>query len=127
MIRRTLVRALAFGQGLFYVGTGVWPILSMRTFEKVTGPKTDDWLVKTVGAAIAVTGATLVMAGVRDRVTPEILVLATGSAAALGTVDVVYAAKGTISPIYLADAVAEAGIIGAWSALYPSSGAGDRR
>jgi hypothetical protein len=34
------------GQDPFYFGSGVWPLLSMRTF--VTGPKTDKWLVKTV-------------------------------------------------------------------------------
>jgi hypothetical protein len=126
MIRRTLARGLAVSQGLFYMGTGIWPIVHMRSFQKVTGPKTDDWLVNTVGAAVTVTGATLVLAGVRGRVTPEIFLLATGSAAALGTIDVVYVAKGTISPIYLADAVAEAGIIGAWLLLYPFSGAGRR-
>ena len=41
----------------FYVASGLRPIVSMRTFEKVTGPKTDEWLVKTVGLLIAVSGA----------------------------------------------------------------------
>ncbi len=123
MIRSSLVRGLAIGQGFYYLGTGVWPLLSMRTFERVTGPKTDDWLVKTVGASLAATGTTLAIAGIRGRVSPEISLLGSASAAALGTVDVVYAAKGTISPIYLMDAVGEAGIVAAWLLLYPFSGA----
>jgi len=48
------MRALAIGQGLCYPLTGLWPLVSLRSFEKVTGPKADDWLVKTVGALIAV-------------------------------------------------------------------------
>jgi hypothetical protein len=108
--------ALAVAQGAFYVATGVWPILHIRSFEAVTGEKTDDWLVKTVGALIAVAGVTMTVAGLRRRVTPEIAMLAAGSAAALAAVDVVYTQKGIIPPIYLLDAVAEAGLIGAWVA-----------
>lgn len=108
--------ALAVAQGAFYVATGVWPILHMRSFEAVTGEKTDDWLVKTVGALIAVGGAVMLTAGLRRRVTPEIALLAAGSAAALATVDVVYTQKRVISNVYLLDAVAEAGLIGAWTA-----------
>ena len=33
-------------QGALYVVTGVWPLLHMASFEAVTGPKTDDWLVR---------------------------------------------------------------------------------
>jgi hypothetical protein len=108
--------ALAVAQGAFYVATGVWPLLHMRSFEAVTGEKTDDWLVKTVGALIGVAGVVMTMAGLRRRVTPEIALLAAGSAAALATVDVVYTRKGVIRPVYLLDAVAEAGLVGAWTA-----------
>jgi hypothetical protein len=34
--------------------TGLWPLVSIGTFQQVTGPKTDLWLVKTVGVLIAV-------------------------------------------------------------------------
>ncbi len=43
-------------QGIYYVATGLWPILNMRSFEMVTGPKRDKWLVKTVGALITAIG-----------------------------------------------------------------------
>jgi hypothetical protein len=58
----------------------------------------------------------MMAAGVRRRVTPEIAMLAACSAAALATVDVVYNRKGILSDVYLLDAVAEAGLIGAWTA-----------
>ena len=75
------MRTLAILQGIFYFATGVWPILSIRTFQMVTGPKTDLWLVKTVGVLIAVIGLVLTASGLHDRVTFEIVMLATASAA----------------------------------------------
>mgnify|MGYP003293179536 CR=1 FL=1 len=54
---RSLARATLLAQGGFYVLSGVWPLVSMRTFELVTGPKTDDWLVRMVGLLAAVIGA----------------------------------------------------------------------
>lgn len=110
-------RAVALGQGVFYVATGIWPILSLRTFEAVTGPKADGWLVKTAGVLITAIGAGLTSAGLRGRVTPEMKLVAVGAAAGLTAIDVVYVRRGRIAPVYLLDAVAEVGLIGAWAAV----------
>jgi len=106
--------ALAIAQGGYFFVTGVWPIFSIGTFMAVTGPKTDLWLVKTVGVVLAVIGATLVTAGFRAEVTPSLAFLAVGSAAALAGVDLYYASRRVISPIYLCDAAAEAVLILCW-------------
>jgi hypothetical protein len=112
-------QTLARAQGIYFFLTGVWPLLSMRTFEAVTGPKRDRWLVKTVGVLVAVIGATL--ATVARPSTPT-SVLAVGSAAGLGAVDVVYSLKGRISRVYLLDAVLEALLVVGWlAALRPGS------
>ena len=42
-------RQLAIAQGVYFAATGVWPLIDMRSFERVTGPKADKWLVRTVG------------------------------------------------------------------------------
>lgn len=42
------MRRLAQAQGVFNIVSGVWPLVSMRTFEAIYGPKTDRWLVHTV-------------------------------------------------------------------------------
>lgn len=105
---------LALVQGLYFVVTGVWPLVHVRSFMAVTGPKRDVWLVKTVGLTVAVIGATLLSAGWNERVTPEVAGLAVGSAAALAGVDVWYAARRVIPRIYLADAAAEGMLIVAW-------------
>ncbi|GAC1335205.1 MAG: hypothetical protein NVS2B16_04930 [Chloroflexota bacterium] len=109
-----LRRTVPLAQGLSYMVTGVWPLLNMRTFVWVTGPKTDLWLVKTVGLLITAIGGVLTMAGVRQRRAPEIMALGVGTAAALSSVDINYAVRGRISRIYLLDAAFEGGLITAW-------------
>ncbi|HEV2106956.1 MAG TPA: hypothetical protein VGR16_01690, partial [Thermomicrobiales bacterium] len=98
---------VAVAQGGYYLITGIWPLLHMRSFEAISGPKTDRWLVKTAGVLITAIGATLLIADRRERAaTPEATVLATGSALGLTAIDVIYASKRRISPVYLLDAAA---------------------
>ena len=105
---------LSLAQGLFYFITGVWPLVSIGSFQKITGPKTDLWLVKTAGILISVIGVVLLVASFRRHQGPEMALLAVGSAAGLTGIDVVYVAKKRISPIYLLDALVELGLIGWW-------------
>ena len=107
--------ALGYGQGLYYLITGVWPLLSMRTFEAVTGPKADKWLVKTVGVLVGIVGAVLMLSARRRFVAPEHALLAAGSAAGLAAIDTVYATRGRISKVYLLDAVVEIALVAAWA------------
>jgi hypothetical protein len=106
---------LALLQGSFDVVTGLWPIVHLRSFETVTGPKLEGWLVKTVGALITAIGGTLLMAGLRRRVTPEVRLLGAGSAAAFIAVDVIYTAKRRISRVYLLDAAVELALLAGWA------------
>ena len=105
---------LALTQGAYYLLTGLWALVHIRSFQAVTGPKTDLWLVKTVGVLVSVIGGTLISGGARRRISPELKLLASSSAAGLGAIDTVYAAKGRIAPIYLADAVVEAILLMLW-------------
>ena len=54
-----LARAVAAGQGVYYLVTGIWPLVHMGSFQRVTGPKVDGWLVQTAGVLITAIGATL--------------------------------------------------------------------
>ncbi|MEA2709017.1 MAG: hypothetical protein QOF78_1618 [Phycisphaerales bacterium] len=108
---------LAIVQAVYFVITGIWPIVHLRSFMAVTGLKIDWWLVKTVGALVTVIGLAIGIAAMRGQVGVEIFVLAAGSAAALGAVDIIYVAKRVIPKIYLADAVAEAVLIAGWILL----------
>jgi hypothetical protein len=104
-----IVRSLFLSQGLYYILTGLWPLVSMTSFEAVTGPKTDHWLVQMIGLLAASIGASLVTAAGQPEsfhVSVSIL-LAASSALSFSAIDVIYASNGTILPIYLADAAAE--------------------
>lgn len=106
---------LALLQGSYFAATGIWPILHMRSFEAITGPKTDRWLVRTVGALVGVMGGVLISSARSGRMTTEIRILAAGSAAALAAVDLYYVARGRIPPVYLLDAAAEAALLAGWA------------
>lgn len=108
-------RVLAVGQGAFYLLSGLWPIVHYRSFEKVTGPKEDDWLAKTVGGLIAVTGASILAASLRPKEVPaEVAVVGAGHALVLGTSSGYYASRGRISKIYLLDSLSEYALVAAW-------------
>jgi hypothetical protein len=109
-------RLVASSQAVYYLATGIWPLVSRRTFEAVTGPKHDYWLVKTVGALVGVTGAALGLAARDKRAleSPAVTSLGVGSALSLAAVDVAFVARRRISPIYLLDAVAELALVLGW-------------
>ena len=112
-----LVPSLAArAQGAYFVVTGVWPLTSRRSFEAVTGPKTDFWLAQTVGVLVAGIGGVLLLADRNRRVTPELRVLGVASAGGLALVDVVFSLRGRISKVYLADALVECALVARWLA-----------
>ncbi|MEX0701112.1 MAG: hypothetical protein WD069_03365 [Planctomycetales bacterium] len=112
---RILVGA-AVAQAALYLGTGIWPLVSLSSFEAVTGPKTDDWLVQTFGLLVAALGAVFLVAAVRRRLSVELAVLAISCALCLAFADVLFVSQGRISPVYLVDAAAEALLAVWWSA-----------
>ena len=61
---------LCWTQGVYYALTGIWPIVSVETFQMVTGRKTDHlvrgreadhWLVMTVGVLVTAVAITLLV------------------------------------------------------------------
>jgi hypothetical protein len=110
----TTPRRTPLVQGLFYVSTGLWPIIHLRSFEAVTGPKVDTWLVRTIGGLITAVGAALIAGAFEARTSRALRVLGIGSAAALGLADVIYATRGRISKVYLGDAAVEGALTAAW-------------
>jgi hypothetical protein len=105
-------RPVVAAQALYYVVTGLWPLIHLRSFEAVTGPKTDDWLVHTVGLLAAAIGTSLGTAVVRRQTQGAVVsMLATTSAFAFAGIDLRYGLSGAIAPIYLADSAVQLGLI----------------
>ena len=120
------MRRPLLAQGVYYLGTGVAPFISRRAFEAVTGPKKEWWLVKTVGVLVTAVGAGVAAAAARERVTPEITTIAVGCAGGLAAIDIVYVARGRISPAYLADAAVQIALLAAHAHAMRRQGRGPR-
>jgi hypothetical protein len=119
----TLYQVLCGVQSAYYLPTAVWPLISIRSFEAVSGQKTDNWtgreadhwLVNTVAVLLLAVGLTLALAAYRGQPTPEVVALAMTAPVVLLGIDVVYVARRVISPIYLLDAVAEVILLTGWA------------
>jgi hypothetical protein len=107
---------LARAHGLFNAAGGLWPLVHMRSFKAVLGPKTDRWLVQTVAGLMLGNGLVQTFA----KPSPDGLTaarrLGLATALPLTMIDVAYAPAGGISKIYLLDAVLELGWAAAWLA-----------
>jgi hypothetical protein len=101
------IQSMLAAQGIYYILTGLWPLASMQSFELVTGLKTDDWLVQTVGLLLAVIGTALLARPRGTRPTADTRLLAGGTALAIGGIDVWVVLTGQAPSIYLADAAVE--------------------
>ena len=102
-------------QAAYFGLTGLWPLIHLPSFLRVTGPKTDLWLVRTVGALITCIAAAMTFAWWNGQIDDAVVVLSLSTAAALCAVDLIFVAKKVISPIYLADAAAEVILLGLWA------------
>lgn len=95
-------------QGLYYFVTGLWPIVYMDGFLAFTGPKTDLWLVRTMGLMLIVSGIVLMLAAAHRRQrSMETAALGIGVAVVLAGADIFFALTGQIPGVYLLDAAVE--------------------
>jgi hypothetical protein len=98
-------------QGVYYIITGLWPVVNIYSFELISGPKTDDWLVKMVGLLTASIGLALLVAARGARPSVEGMVLGVVSALSFTAIDVFYVLNGTLLEVYLLDALLEVCIV----------------
>ena len=105
---------LCLMQGGYFVITGIWPAVSITTFQLVTGPKVDLWLVKTFGVLVAAVGAALIVSGCRGNPPIETATLGIGTAGGLAAAEVNYVLGRRIARIYLGDAAVEGVFVASW-------------
>jgi len=119
------VRLVLGVQGAYYVASGIWPLVNMDSFEFVTGPKADDWLVYTVGLLLVAIGASLITAVRLQQAGVAICVLAFGTSLALVAIEIFHVTAGEISVVYLLDAAVEIALAFAlaWTLLRARSNA----
>jgi hypothetical protein len=110
---------VARAHGCFNVIGGLWPLVSIGTFERVTGPKVDKWLVRTVAGLMVANGLTQLRSDSSREALKLARQLGQGTAVVLAVIDLVYAPRGRISKVYLLDAAVELGWVALWSAARP--------
>ena len=111
---RSLSWIIPYLFSIYYLITGLWPLIHIHSFIYVSGPKTDIWLVKTVGLMITIVGLVILVASIRRKIPAELSWLAICFSAGLAFIDIFYVLKEEISPIYLLDAFAEILFIISW-------------
>jgi len=94
---------------------GAWPLVHLRSFEAVFGPKADRWLVDTVAGLLVSVGYAQWQAGT-EQDWRHARRLGVGTATTLLVVDLVNVTRGRIRATYLVDAAAEAVILAGWLA-----------
>ena|SRR5947209_2323138 len=110
---RSRRRTIAAVQAAYYVPTAVVPFVSRDAFERVTGPKTEWWLVLTVSTLVGAAAGTLGVSA-RSDPGPEMAVLGIGCSAGMAVIDIVYVTRRRISPVYLIDAAVQLPLAAAW-------------
>lgn len=100
--------------GTFNLRSGLWPLVHLRSFESVFGPKTDRWLVRTVAGLLITNGIAQLSAPDTPAGDAQARRLGIGTAATLAAIDLAYAPAGRINRIYLLDALIELAWIHRW-------------
>ncbi|MFI8965816.1 hypothetical protein ACIGO8_27320 [Streptomyces sp. NPDC053493] len=106
---------VARAQGLFNLVGGGWPLLHLRSFEWVFGPKPRyEWLQRTTAGLLATAGWSMLFSSAAPPAVRQARRTGLGTAVTLLAVDLVYVPRGRIRPTYLLDAAMQAGWLLAW-------------
>ncbi|WP_312508470.1 hypothetical protein [Chryseobacterium culicis] len=94
-------------QGLYFIITGIWPIVHIESFMQITGYKTDIWLVKTVGLLILPYSILCFYTVINTKRNAAIAIVNIMCCLGLAWIDLYYYLKDTISWVYLIDCALE--------------------
>jgi hypothetical protein len=98
---KRILSSTIFTQGIYYLITGVWPLVDIHSFMLVTGPKTDIWLVKAMSCLFCAIGLALVI-GRKERVCVWLSLLTSFS---MAVIDFYYSSIDVTSDVYKIDGV----------------------
>lgn len=119
MRKQKRIRWIPFIQGMYLLMTAFWPLLHIESFISLTGHKTDLWLVKTVSVLLFPL-AIIVLSACKPSKQVSMYhatVVITGTAG-LAMVELYYYFNGTITWLYLADAMIQLFFMIWWIAAF---------
>lgn len=106
MNRQILYKYALLVQGMYVLLTAVWALADIQSFMYITGPKTDVWLVRTVGVLLICISLFFLLSSKKSeepRVTLTALVFSFG----LAYIDFYYTLNNTIRWVYALDGIVE--------------------
>jgi uncharacterized membrane protein YGL010W len=101
-------------QTCYILVTALWPLIDIRSFMIVTGPKTDLWLVKTVASLLIVISCAMIAHLQTSGYSRPLFVLGVATAFSLLCIDIYYSLNDIISDVYLIDGAAELLFVIGW-------------
>jgi hypothetical protein len=102
----------ARAQGLYYVATGLWPVVSADHYMRATGQESHGGVAQALGGVVAALGVALLVDALPARATRWV---GLGSAVALAAGGLYFAARGRGLPVNLTDAALQLGFAGSWA------------
>lgn len=115
---REIQRKIVLSQGIYYLAAAVPTVAITRLgwFRRIAGLEGERWYVMNYNTQVALVGAVLTAAGLRQRVSPEIRMLSMIIASGIAAYEVPLGAQGKISPILFADGLAQTAVLASWLA-----------
>lgn len=94
-------------QGVYYLISGLWPVVGIDSYMRFTGPKADVWLVKFIGLLIVANAFIFLNASWQKRYDKSVIQLSVLNMLVFAGVDFFYVFRGVIGRVYLLDAFIE--------------------
>ncbi len=98
---------VGIGQGLWYIGPGLWLGVFPDHYRRVHRVKRDYWIERAHALCLTAIGATLAASGLRRRPTPETRLLGLSMALGLAATDLTAARKTRLAGVYFVDLAGE--------------------
>jgi len=102
-------------QSLYYLFTGLWPLLHMLSFSAESGPKANEWLLKTEIMLIVCIIAAFMIDLYTRRYTTSIVFLAISSSIGFLYIDLWHTLFHGMTGIYLIDSATHLVLMTVWS------------
>jgi hypothetical protein len=114
---RRFYYGLIIFHGLYLLITAIWPLIDIESFMRVTGPKTDIWLVKTV-AVLLIPVSICILFPLFSRINPILSILVSLlCTAGLAAIDFYYTSTETISNVYRYDGFLQVILFVSWLSI----------
>jgi hypothetical protein len=110
----TQYNVLLLLHGAYLFVTGLWPLVHIQSFMAVTGYKTDQWLVKTVGALLLPMVIGVVVTYVYGVDKRPIVFTLISSTVVFISIDFYYALQDVIANVYMIDGVIQILLLVSW-------------